>query len=96
MAMQAAREMGELGLAADVQEAKITEMYAKTLKTLVDAGIASGEQAMAVAEEIENRFIDAEGGANGRQTAGQIPPSNPIPAGNMAGQPGNGQLPQIP
>jgi len=85
LAMQAAKEMAELGLSADEQEAKITKMYAETLKTLVEAGIASGEQAMEAAQQIEDRFIDAEGGNSGRQ----IQTSNTGSSGPMANGPSN-------
>lgn len=73
MALDAAKEMTKLGLEADKQEAQITEIYSKTLKNLVDAGIASGEQAMDAAQRIEDQFIDAEGGQLGRQAQANIP-----------------------
>ena len=85
LAMQAAKEMGELGLASDEQEAKITKMYAETLKLLVEAGIASGEQAMEAAQAIEDKFIGAEGGEDGRQ----IQAGYTDPGGLMGAQPGN-------
>lgn len=85
LAMQAAKEMTELGLSSDEQEAKITKMYAETLKLLVEAGIASGDQAMEAAAQIEERFIDAEGGNNGNET--QVPASNPNPSRTMVSGP---------
>ena len=88
LAMQAAKDMAELGLGSDEQEAKITKMYAETLKILVEAGIASGEQAMEAAAQIEERFIDAEGGNNERQET-QVPASNSNPSGPMVSGPGN-------
>lgn len=60
MAHDAAKTMGELGLKADEQEAKITELYTKALKNLVDTGIASGEQAINKMEQIESRFIEGQ------------------------------------
>lgn len=83
MAHEAAQTMAELGLKEDEQQAKITGMYAKALKDLVDAGIASGERALEVAQRIEDQFIDSEGGANVRKPA--IQAINPNPAGAMAG-----------
>jgi len=85
LAMQAAKDMAELGLGSDEQEAKITKMYAETLKILVEAGIASGEQAMEAAAQIEERFIDAEGGQNGRQET-QVPASNSGSSGPMVSE----------
>jgi len=59
-------------------------MYAETLKTLVEAGIASGEQAIEAAQQIEDRFIDkAEGGNSGRQ----VQASNTGAGGPMASGP---------
>lgn len=92
MAMEAAKEMGNLGLKSDEQEAKITKMYAETLKLLVEAGIASGEEAMEAAAQIEDRFIDAEGGNNGRQ----VPPSIPSPGGSMVNRSSNEGIPNVP
>ena len=85
MAHKAAKTMSELGLKADEQEAKIGEIYSKTLKNLVEAGIASAENAMEAAQQIEDNFIDAKGGNSGRQ----IPANNPSPVGPMAGGPSN-------
>lgn len=60
MAHEAAKTMSELGLKADEQEAKISKMYTESLKNLVDAGIASGEQAMNKVKEIEQTFIEGQ------------------------------------
>jgi len=93
LAMQAAKEMSELGLAADEQEAKITKMYAETLKTLVDAGIAGYEQAIEAAQDIEERFIDnAEGGTINER---QVQASNPITSGPMVSPPSNQSIPDM-
>jgi len=59
MAHDAAKTMAELGLKDDETEAKIAEIYSKTLKNLVDAGIASGDNAMRKVDEIERAFIDS-------------------------------------
>jgi len=58
-AMQAAREMSELGLSADKQEAEITRLYTQSLKDLVDMGMAY-EQAVQSAAQIEDQFIDSK------------------------------------
>ncbi len=88
MAHEAAKTMSELGLKEDEQQAKITGMYAKALKDLVDAGIASGEQALEAAKQIEDIFIDSEGGANAAPQPNTVPiaesASNPNPARPMA------------
>ena len=89
IALDAAKEMSALGLEADKQEAEITKIYSETLKNLVDAGIASGRQALEAAENIEERFI---GDKSGRQ----VPSNNQGPAGNMAGQPGNQNVSPMP
>ena len=95
LAMQAAKEMADLGLSADETEAKITKMYAETLKTLVEAGIASGEQAIEAAQQVEDIFIDkAEGGNSGQQR--QISPSNAGAGGPMASGPSNPSIPNMP
>ena len=60
MAMEAAREMGKLGLAADKQEAEIAKIYAETLEKLVAAGITSGPNALSMIEQIEGKFIDSK------------------------------------
>jgi len=74
MAHEAAKTMAELGLKgsdqslkADELEAKITKLYTSALKDLVDAGIASGEQAIDAAKRIEDKFIDSKG--NGQTQA---------------------------
>lgn len=86
LAHEASKTMISLGLEADEKEAKIASIYIESLTKLVDAGIASStEQAISVIDAVENRFIDAEGGTDGRSTEGQIPPSNPQPVGDMAG-----------
>jgi hypothetical protein len=58
-AMEAAKEMTKLGLDADKQEAEITALYSKSLKDIVDAGIATG-QGIDVIQQIEDRFIKGE------------------------------------
>ena len=58
LAMEAAKTMSELGLKADEQEAKITELYSRAAKNIVDAGIANGEAAFGVVDDIENTYID--------------------------------------
>ena len=90
MAMEAAKSMSELGLKADEQEAKITKMYSETLKNLVDAGIASGENAVNAAQQIEDRFIDNDEGVINEREA---QPSVTAPTGSMAGEPSNPSLP---
>lgn len=64
-ALEAAKAMEQLGLEADKTEAEITKLYADALKALVDAGIASGEQALEAVERIEEKFIDNKGGVSG-------------------------------
>ena len=83
-AMQAAKEMSELGLKADKQEADIAETYAKTLKALVEVG-SSYEQAMQQAQQIEETFIDSRTQA-----------ANPGPGGAMAQRPGDQNVPTMP
>ena len=90
LALDAAREMSKLGLQADKQEAEIAHLYAQSLEKIVKAGIATGDNAINVVEQIEDRFI--EGDASGRQ----ISPNNQGPTGNLAGQPGDGGLPPVP
>ena len=89
-AMEAAREMTKLGLQADKQEAEITNLYTQSLERIVKAGIASGQEALEAAQLIEDTFI--EGDTSGRQ-AQEI---DTIPAGDLAGQPGNENIPQMP
>lgn len=89
VALDAAKEMSRLGLDADKQEAEITEMYTRSLKNLVDAGIASGRQALEAAETIEDKFIGDESGR-------PLSPNNQITTGNLAGQPSNQSLPPMP
>lgn len=67
MAMEAAKEMTKLGLQADKQEAEITNLYTQSLERLVKSGIASGQEALDMAQQIEDRFIDSEGGINEQQ-----------------------------
>jgi hypothetical protein len=90
IALEAAKEMSKLGLQADKQEAEITNLYTQSLERLVKAGIASGQEALEVAQQIEDKFI--EGGEGGRQTQANIP----SPDGNMAGQPSNENIPSVP
>ena len=84
LAMQAAKEMAELGLSGDEQEAKITKMYAETLKTLVEAGIASGEQAMEAAAQIEQEKKDREG--EGEVNIDHIPDKDKKGSGENMGE----------
>jgi hypothetical protein len=90
LAMEAAREMGNLGLKADKQEAEITDLYTKSLERIWKAGIAAGQEAIDMVENIEDTFI--EGDDLGRQT--QTIDSSAV--GNMAGQPGNENIPTVP
>jgi chaperonin GroES len=83
-AMQAAKEMSELGLAADKQEAEITRLYTQSLKDLVEMGMAY-EQAVQSAAQIEEKFIDQS-----------IPTALPGAGGAMAQGPGNESLPPVP
>jgi DNA-binding transcriptional MerR regulator len=74
----AAKELSELGLKADLDEATITEKYANALKGLVkDAGLTY-EQAKREVTNIESEFIDNEGAANAAQAG------NTGAAGNLA------------
>ncbi|MCK4823682.1 hypothetical protein KA005_48465, partial [bacterium] len=79
MALEAAREMGKLGLQADKQEAEITNLYTQSLERLVKSGIASGQEALEAVKNIEDTFI--EGDDIGRQTQ----TIDPSAVGNMAG-----------
>ncbi len=82
-ALEAAREQVKLGLAADKTEAEIAKLYAEALEKVVNAGLAQGQQAVDFIEQIENKFIDAEGGTpNAGRTA--APASNALPAPAMA------------
>ena len=84
--------MSKLGLEADKVEADITKTYSETLKNLVDAGIASAEQAQAAAENIERRFINKEGNELDAGQGTTVQADNQSPVGAMAGQPGNSGL----
>jgi len=92
LAKEAAKEMTEIGLKADKQEAEITNLYSQALERIVNAGIASGQEALEAAQTIEDTFIDGEGVIDGRQTQ-EI---NPVTAGDMAGQPSNTDIPTMP
>jgi len=81
LAMQAAKEMAELGLGSDKQEAEITKKYMESLKIAYEIGMG-GIDAI---QQVENVFIDAEGGNNGRQ----VPASNPSSSGPMVSGPSN-------
>ena len=95
-AMEAAKTMSELGLKADKQEAEITNLYTQSLERIVKAGIASGQDAMEAAQQIEDRFINkAEGGNSGRNER-QIPASIPGPGGPMASGPSDTGVPNLP
>lgn len=77
-AHEAARELSELGLQADIDESVITKNYADALAKLVkDTGI-SYEKARSEVIKIERDFIEE---SNGRQ----IPASVPTPDRPMAG-----------
>lgn len=89
MALEAARDMSKLGLEADKQEAEITNLYTQSLERIVNAGIATGQQAAGMLKSIEDQFI--EGDVNGR-----VPQSNAGSVGDMVGQPSNQNLPPMP
>jgi len=89
MALEAAREMSKLGLQADKQEAEITNLYTQSLERLVNMGMATGEDALGMIDQIENQFIEGD-------VSGQAQTNIPSPAGHMAGQSGNEDLPTMP
>ena len=79
LALESAKEMTKLGLDADTQEADITKKYMESLKIAYEIGM-NGVEAV---KQIEETFIDSEGGANA------APASNENPVRPMARQPGN-------
>lgn len=89
-AHQAAKELSELGLKADLDEATITEKYANALKGLVkDAGLTY-EQARREVVRIESDFIQNEVNNSALQAA------NAGTNRPMDGLPGNAGIPQLP
>lgn len=76
-ALEAAKEMTKLGMEADIQESEITKRYAETLKLLVEAGIARQENALQVAQGIENMFIGNKKGDGASVESRPIPTINP-------------------
>lgn len=77
-AREAALELSRLGLQADTDEAKVTEIYANALAKLVkDAGLSYTEAKREVTN-LESEFIDHEGATNAVQA------NNAGPAGNLA------------
>ena len=94
MVAEMAKTMADLGLKADEQEAKIAKLYAETGKALVEGGMATGSNALNVAQGIEDRFINHDEGVNnGREEAQQ---SITAPVRPMAGEPSNTGLPRMP
>ena len=71
MVSEMAKTMADLGLKADEQEAKIAKLYAETGKTLVEGGMASGANALNVAQQIEDRFIEGAAQPGQPQQGGQ-------------------------
>lgn len=91
VALDAAKEMSKLGLEADKQEAEIANLYAKSLESLVKAGLASGEDAVNMIERIEQQFIGAQSG--GRTS---VQTDNTSPAGAVVREPGNESVSPMP
>ena len=78
LARMAAKDMSELGLKADKDEAEITERYVKALEVLVDIGM-SYPQAKREILRIEDEFIEGE------LNVGPVPQINPQSSGGVAG-----------
>jgi hypothetical protein len=78
LARMAAKDMSELGLKADKDEAEITERYVKALEVLVDIGM-SYPQAKREILRIEDEFIEGE------PNVGPVPQINPQSSGGVAG-----------
>jgi hypothetical protein len=89
-AMMAAKEMSELGLKNDKQEAEITRQYMQSLADFAKLGL-SPDEGIALTQEVENMFIDAKG-INGQA---QIQTINPNTSGVMAERPGNESVPPV-
>lgn len=74
-ALDAAREMAELGIETDLKEADLAKKYAETLKLLVEAGY---QDPMTTTMAIEDRFINnAEGGVPNGARVTTLPAGNP-------------------
>ena len=91
-AMDSAKEMAAMGLAADETEARITKLYMESLEKAVNMGL-NGMEAIKL---VESTFIKSEGGLNAEQPAIAGIPSNPNPSGVMVGQPSNQNPDQLP
>ncbi len=92
LAYESAKEMTNLGLKADKQEADITKSYMESLKLAVDMGM-NGFDAVKL---VENTFISSEGGTNAAQQLPAGADSNPSPSGPMVVGPGDASVPQMP
>jgi hypothetical protein len=87
-AMQAAKDMGELGLQKDKLEAETTRMYMQSLEGFAKLGV-SPESAIQLTKDVENFFLESKG-ENGIQA------TDATPIGNMAERPSNEVLPPSP
>ncbi len=88
-ALEAAKQMSNLGIQADKTESEIALNYAKALKTIVDSNDQKLEQSIATIKNIEESFIGED--INGsRETARSI---NSIPSRPLVGEPSNADVP---
>jgi len=87
LAMEAAKEMTNLGLDADKQEAEITKKYMESLKLAYDMGM----NGISTVQQVEETFIDAEGGNNNATQASNTNPDRALAKG--PGNIGPGQMP---
>lgn len=100
MMFEAQKEMEALGLQDDKLESEIVKNYATALKEYAAAMASSGDQSLAVIQNLKSLIDTEEGGVDGtrdfRRTIEGSPAIRGEGAGGLAGAPGNPNIPGMP
>lgn len=92
-AHMAAKELSELGLKADLDEATITEKYASALAKIIKE---TGMTFDAAKDAVLRMEVDVIDSSQPKEVANAIPSSIPRPDSALAGPPGNTGISQLP